>query len=87
VPAYNEAWPYLLIEDPDAGDEWVRFTEFDAATSSFVLDTVNDPLAARGVRGTPAVAHAAVQSDGSTTRVKLGYTFSRVFYNPALREQ
>ncbi len=80
IPAYNEAWPYILIQDPVGGDEWIRFSRFDSATSSFVFDAT-DPLAARGVRGTPAVAHAG------TLPVKLGYTFSRVFFDPALREQ
>jgi len=83
VPAYNQKWPYLLIEDPDVGDEWVRFTEFDAATSSFMLAAPAD----RGVRGTLDAAHGATQLDGSPTQVKFGHTFSRVFYNPALREQ
>jgi len=90
VPAYNRAWPYLLIRDPDAGDEWVRFTEFDATADQFLV--YDDPatpgiIDGRGVRGTLDVAHNATQLDGSPTQVKLGHTFSRVFYNPALREQ
>jgi len=89
VPAYNQAWPYLLIEDPDAGDEWVRFTEFDATADQFLVydDPATLEIDGRGVRGTLDVAHGAMQLDGSPTQVKFGHTFSRVFYNPALREQ
>jgi len=74
LPAYSAAWPYLRIDK-----EWIRFTSFDAATQSFVLDA-SDPLGSRGVRNTAAAAHSA------GAEVKIGYTFSTVFYNPSGRE-
>ena len=81
VPTYNPAWPYLLIEDPVNGNEWVRFSNFDEATSSFVLSVPAD----RGVRGTADVDHAGVGPLGPY-RVRIGFTFSRVFQSPSGKE-
>jgi len=79
IPSYNKSWPFLLIEDDANGEEWVRFTRFDAANNRFVLDA-GDAQATRGARGTTDVDH------GSGCTVKLGQTFSRVFFNPTGRE-
>ncbi|MCK4282753.1 MAG: prepilin-type N-terminal cleavage/methylation domain-containing protein, partial [Candidatus Brocadiae bacterium] len=80
IPTFNPAWPYLLIEDPDNGNEWVRYSHFDEATSSFRVDPLVDPRASRGVRGTVPMDHTGPR------RVRIGFTFSRVFYNPAGKE-
>jgi len=79
VPVYSTAWPYLLIEDTTNGNEWVRFTRFDAPSQSFVMDAT-DPLASRGMRGTTALNHL------SGCQIAIGYTFSSAFYNPTGRE-
>ena len=80
VPKYNETWPYLLIEKTDpAESEWVRFTRFDSGSTSFIIDPA-DPTAARAVRNTLEGDHVA------NARVRLGYTFSRVFRDPAGRD-
>ncbi len=79
LPAYNKSWKYILIEDPDNGHEWIRFENFepDDQGGVFSLGTTGE----RPVRGTEEPpTHPA----GS--RVKFGYTFSRVFRNPAGRE-
>lgn len=80
LPAYNEEWPYILIEDAVNGDEWIRFSHFEPNTNTFVVDPAFPRTLASVVRGTPAAAHAAGRL------VKLGYTFSRVFHNPAGKE-
>ena len=53
-------------------DEWVRISGIDATNTAQVV--------ARGVRGTTATAHTA------GTHVLVGYTFTRIFSNPAARE-
>ncbi len=78
LPSYSTAWPYVLIEDPANGNEWIRFTRFDTATQSFVLDP--DPTLSRGMRRTAPTNHDAGRE------VKIGYTFSTAFYNPSGRE-
>jgi len=81
LPAYNAAWPYILIKDPTNGNEWVRFKSFDATMQRFVLDAA-DPLGNRGVRSpTPNPT-----SHNAGCEVSIGLTFSTVFYNPAGRE-
>lgn len=55
------------------GNEWMEVEEFN-------LDDGEILIAERGVRGTAAAAHDAGD------RVRIGYTFSRVFRNPAGRE-
>ena len=55
-------------------DEWVRITSIDATNTAQV------DVGGRGVRGTTAVGHTA------GTHVLVGYTFTRVFSNPAARE-
>jgi hypothetical protein len=52
------------------GDEWIRFDGFDKATQTFTGLT-------RGARDTTAADHSARDA------VEFGYTFSRVFLNPA----
>jgi hypothetical protein len=54
-------------------NEWIRIKSLTAGT--IVVDTNG-----RGVRGTAGATHSA------GTRVLIGYTFSRVFNNPATRE-
>ena len=70
VPPYNEKWPYLLI-----GDEWIRFERFapDDQGGSFIV-------AERAARGTAAASHSTGE------RIRFGYTFSRIFHNPANRD-
>lgn len=84
-PAYNTAWPYILIHDLDNGSEWIRFLLFDAANQQFIVDP-NDPLGGRGVRGTQAVGHTALGPGGRNRDISFGLTFSSVFQNPACRE-
>jgi hypothetical protein len=79
MPNYNEAWPYLLIHDEDNGDEWVRFTDYDPDTESFIV-------AERGVRGTKDVDHTLLDSANHARRVSIGYTHCAVFQNPRARE-
>ncbi len=53
-------------------DEWMLVTEFDQQTNEITVE--------RGVRGTSADTHDAGD------RVMVGYTFSRIFRNPAPRD-
>ncbi len=76
LPAHNRAWPYVLIKDDQAGDEWFRYSDFDEATQSFILGSAEE----RGLRGTDPVNHAAGRE------MVFGYTLSTAFHNPSGRE-
>jgi hypothetical protein len=76
LPAYNEKWPLIFIEDQANGDEWVQFQSFDPQAGQFKLAGPEY----RGARMTAAAAHPA------GCLVKFGHTFSRVFDNPTGRE-
>lgn len=56
------------------GDEWIRFKSFDSDTQRF------DVTGGRGARATDNMPHFIGD------RVQFGYTFSRVFFNPASRD-
>ncbi len=70
LPAYNEQWPYIRIND-----EWIWFREFVPDERGGVFVGLQ-----RGVRGTAQETHAAGDE------VRFGSTFARAFYNPAARE-
>jgi len=71
-PPRNPQWPYIRV-----GQEWIRYSDYvtDPAGDYFLVAP-----GGRGQRGTEEADHAAGE------RVAVGYTFSRVFYNPAARE-
>lgn len=81
APAYNDRWPYILIDDPVSGPEWIEFLRFDPTETG---GTFRVAPGGRGQRGTADVNHPIPA--GLPLRVKLGYTFSRVFHNPAGKE-
>ncbi len=72
APPLNAQWPYVKIDD-----EWVRISSMQGNTIQ--VDTSTTPNG-RGARGTEAAAHDI------GAHVQIGYTFSRIFNNPAARE-
>jgi len=84
-PAYNKYWPFLFIEDPVNGDEWVRFSDFTPSATGGEFTVYDDPNTLSTADGRGKMATTAVQHPRGCL-VKFGYRFTRVFYNPAGRD-